>query len=282
MIGGERYFAGKKVSGKIGPIRMSVLTDAMQMLAVSAIIYETGKNLFGVDMSKGLALGPMDMMGGSEAMTQKSFPMFVPPVLSVGWNAAQYLAPGIVPGGLAISRALGTMPQSDTLMALGMQKTYADWDKAQSGMVPVYDSEGRYMGEYPTSDVVLRAFGADMGRFNNPHELSQFLVKNRDAMRDMRRQFIAATLGNNVGAAMGVKSAFEKKFGMAMTVTQAQFKEAIRAREESVVQRTMNTLDKDVRGQYVQAVQQYLPGQLMRSPTPVVQQGAMYQWGNRS
>jgi hypothetical protein len=145
----------------------------------------------------------------------------------------------------------------------------------------MYGEDGKYMGEYPTSDVVLRAFGTDLGRFNNPHELSQFLVKNRDGMRDMRRQFIAATLGNNMSQASKVKMQFEKKFGMPLTVTQVQLKEAIRAREESIVMRTMNTIDKDARGQYVQAVQQYLPGQLMRSPTPVVQQGAMYTWGNR-
>jgi hypothetical protein len=288
MMGGTRNIGPVEVSGKL-PI---TLVDLTKMAAVSAVVYEVGKSMLGVDLSRGLAFGgPTDMVGGQQAFNNKNFPMYVPPVLDIGWDVARYLATGdqdilqdwaprVIPGGVAISRALGAAPQSETLGALGLQKTYADWSQSDSGMVPMYGGDGRYMGQYPTSDVVLRAFGADLGRFNNPQELSQFLMKNRDGMRDMRRQFISATLGNNMSAAQKVKVQFEKRFGMPLTVTQAQFKDAIRTREESVVMRTMNTIDNGLRGQYIGAVQQYLPGQLQRAPSVPTEQGAQYIWGN--
>ena len=288
MMGGTRQVGPFEVSGKFG----ITMVDLTKMAAVSAVVYEVGKGALGVDLSRGLAFGgPTDMVGGQQAFGNKNFPMYVPPVIDIGWDAARYLATGdneilkdfaprVIPGGVAIARALGAAPESDTMKALGLQKTYADWSKSDSGMVPMYGSDGRYMGQYPTSDVVLRAFGADMGRFNNPQELSQFLMKNRDGMRDMRRQFISATLGNNMSAAQQVKVAFEKRFGMPLTVTQSQFKDAIRTREESVVMRTMNTIDKDMRDQYVGAVNEFLPGQLMRAPMVPTEQSARYIWGN--
>jgi len=286
MMGGPRHIGPMEVTGKVG----TRFADIMKLLAVSATVYEIGKDTLGVDMSRGLAFGPVDLVGGSDALQQKNFPMYVPPVLSAGWNAARYLATGdqdilkdlaptLLPGGVAISRVLGVSPQNDAISSLGLQKTYADWSKSDNGMVPVFNADGRFMGEYPTSDLILRAFGTDMGRFNNPHELGQFLMKNREQIREARRQFIAATLGNNMSQATSIKAQFEKRFGMPLTVTQAQFKEAIKLREESVIGRTVETMDKDVRGQYQQAVQQYLPGQLARAPMQPVQQGAMYQWG---
>lgn len=288
MMGGTRQIGPIEVKSRL-PV---TLVDLTKMAAVSAVVYEVGKSMFGIDLSRGLAFGgPTDVIGGQQAFSNKNFPMYIPPALDIGWDAVRYLgtgdseilkdfAPRVLPGGVAIARALGASPESETLSTLGLQKTYADWSKSDSGMVPIYGSDGRYMGEYPTSDVILRAFGADMGRFNNPQELSQFLMKNRDRMRDIRRQFIAATLGNNMSAAQKIKVQYEKSFGMPLTVTQDQFKDAIRTREESVVMRTMNTIDKDLRGQYVEAVQNYLPGQLMRAPMQPTEQGAVYNWGN--
>jgi hypothetical protein len=195
----------------------------------------------------------------------------------------QDFVPRVLPGGIAISRAIGMAPPSTTLQALGLQKTYADWRQAESGQVPVFNADGRFMGQFGASDVVLRSFGADMGRFNNPQELSQFLLKNRDAIRDGRRQYIAALLGNNPAKAKSVKAQFEKRFGMPLTVTQDQMKQAIKLREESVVSRTVETIDKTARDVYRKAVEQSLPGQLVSAEVPgqPMEQGDMYRWGMR-
>ena len=287
QIGGERTFAGRPVTGKAG----ATLVDLSRLMAVSAVAYEIGKSALGVDLSKGLATGFTDIFPSLEK-DQPSF--YTPPVVDLGWQAARYLATGdgeilqdfvprVLPGGIAISRAIGMAPPSTTLQALGLQKTYADWRQVENGQVPVFNADGRFMGQYGASDVVLRSFGADMGRFNNPQELSQFLLKNRDAIRDGRRQYIAALLGNNPAKAKSVKAQFEKRFGMPLTVTQDQMKQAIKLREESVVSRTVETIDKTARDVYREAVEQALPGQLIGAEVPgqPMEQGDMYRWGMR-
>lgn len=286
MVGGTRSFAGKEVTSNLG-VR---LVDITRMLAVSAVTYEVAKNAVGMDLSRGLALGMTDLVGGQNAFSSDAAPMYVPPVVDLGFQAAKYLAtqdaeilqdlvPRTIPSGIALSRALGSFGPSETLQAIGLQKTFVDWSQAQGGMAPVFKSDGRFMGQVPTSDIVLKALGADMGRFNQPQEMSQFLLKNRDAIREERRRYIAAVLGNNMSAASSVKAQFEKRFGLPLTVTQQQMKEAIKLREKSIVERTLGTMDVTVRDMYQRAVQEHLPGQLMGAEVPgPFEQGDMYRW----
>ena len=287
MMGGTRSFAGREVSGKLG----TTLVDTARLMAVSAVTYEVFKSALGVDVSRGLAFGMTDLVGGQQALSGDEPKVYVPPVVDIGFDAVKLLAtqdveilkdiaPRVLPGGIALSRALGSMGPSETLQALGLQKTYADWSQAQGGMVPVFKSDGRFVGQYPTSDVVLKSFGADLGRFGNPQEVSQFLLKNRDAIREGRRQYIASVLGNNLQAAGKVKREFERRFGMPLTVTQEQLKQAIKVREESVVGRTLESIDKTARDVYRQSVEEYAPGQLMEAQVPG-ERGDIYRWSQQ-
>jgi hypothetical protein len=279
MVGGTRQTMFGEVSGKY-PV---MVNDLLRSMAVATVAYEVGKNVLGVDLSRGLGLGATDLLTQS----------YVPPVVDISLDTLkmigtgdaalmQDIIPRILPGGISLSRALSTANKSETLQSLGLQKTYADWSKSENGMVPMYQSDGRLMGEYPTSDVVLRALGTDMGRFSNSSEVNQFLLKNRDAMRDGRRRYIASVLGNNMSTAASIKGEFERRFGMPLTVTQQQMKAAIKLREEPITGRTLDTFDPTARDVYRQAVQQTLPGALQGVAfTPPAEQGAMYQWAMR-
>ena len=279
MVGGTRKTAFGEISGKY-PV---MVNDLLRSMAVATVAYEVGKNVLGVDLSRGLGLGATDLLTQS----------YVPPVVDISLDTLkmigtgdaalmQDIIPRILPGGISLSRALSTLDKSETLQSIGLQKTYADWSKSQNGMVPMYQSDGRLMGEYPTSDVVLRALGTDMGRFSNSSEVNQFLLKNRDAMRDGRRRYIASVLGNNMSTAASIKGEFERRFGMPLTVTQEQMKAAIKLREEPITSRTLDTFDPTARDVYRQAVNQTLPGVLQGVAfTPPAEQGAMYQWSAR-
>jgi len=188
------------------------------------------------------------------------------------------VVPMINPGGVALSRALGALPKMDSLQVLGLQKRYADWSKPdQQGNYPVFDGDGRMMGMYSGSDIVLRAMGTDLGRFNNQGEVTQFLLKNRDQMRDQRRQWIASVLSNNMAQAGKIKSNYERQFGMPLTVTQQQMRQAIDVREGSIASRTMSSMDKDLQQQYKDLLGQSVPDALTKNSFPV-EQGAMYVW----
>jgi hypothetical protein len=159
-----------------------------------------------------------------------------------------------------------------------MQKRYAAWDQADAeGNVPVFDQNSRLLGMYSGPDIVLRSMGTDMGRFQNQGEVTQFLLKNRDQMRDLRRQWIASVLNNNMQQAGKIKANYERQFGMPLTVTQQQMKEAVRIREESIAGRTLSSMDKDLQDQYRQVMEQTVP-QAMLGPRMPVEQGSMYVW----
>jgi ribosomal protein L28 len=135
------------------------------------------------------------------------------------------------------------------------------------------------LGMYSGSDIVLRAMGTDMGRFQNQGEVTQFLLKNRDQMREQRREWIASVLGNNMSQAQKIKANYERQFGMPLTVTQQQMREAARVREESVAARTLKSMDKDLQQQYQDVLQGSVPQAMLNAQMPL-EQGAMYVWSN--
>lgn len=283
MVGGTRNVLGMEVSNRFGVWSL----DTMRMLGVSAIAYEVGKNMLGADLSRGLSVG---FVPDIDVQRDESLQLPVPPVLDAMYSGVRAVMSGgdkeimgdvvplLLPGGVSISRALGTLPESKTLQALGLQKRYAAWDQADAeGNVPVFDQNSRLLGMYSGPDIVLRGLGTDLGRFQNQGEVTQFLLKNRDQMRDLRRQWIAAVLGNNMQQATKIKANYERQFGMPLTVTQQQMKEAMKIREESVASRTLSSMDKDLQRQYQDVMQQTVP-QAMLSPQAPVEQGAMYVW----
>lgn len=283
LVGGTRKVAGMEVSSPFGVFA----TDTLRMLGVSAIAYEVGKNMFGADLSRGLAVG---FVPDIDVEKDDALMLPVPPFADAMYSGVRSVLAGgdkeilsdvvplIVPGGVAISRALGGLPKSETLQALGMQKRYAAWDQADAeGNVPVFDQNSRLLGMYSGPDIVLRSMGTDMGRFQNQGEVTQFLLKNRDQMRDLRRQWIASVLNNNMQQAGKIKANYERQFGMPLTVTQQQMKEAVRVREESIAGRTLSSMDKDLQDQYRQVMEQTVP-QAMLGPRMPVEQGSMYVW----
>jgi hypothetical protein len=285
MVGGTRNVLGMEVRSPFGIASV----DTMRMLGVSAIAYEVGKNMLGADLSRGLSVG---FIPDIDVEKDESLQLPVPPFADAMYSGVRSVLAGgdkeimsdvvplLVPGGIAISRALGALPKSESLQALGLQKRYAAWDQRdEEGNVPVFDQDSRLLGMYSGSDIVLRSLGTDMGRFQNQGEVTQFLLKNRDQMRDLRRQWIAAVLANNMSQAQKVKANYERQFGMPLTVTQQQMKEAMKIREESVASRTLGSMDKDLQRQYADVMQATVP-QAMLSPQMPVEQGAMYVWSN--
>jgi hypothetical protein len=263
--------------------------DFMRALGVSAIAYEVMKNSFGMDASRGLLLG---FLPDFDPEKDESLMLPVPPFADALYSGVRSVMAGgdrailgdvvplLIPGGVAISRALGSLPSSETLQALGIQKRYAAWDQADAeGNVPVFDQESRLLGMYSGPDIILRGLGADMGRFQNQGEVTKFLLKNRDQMRDQRRQWISSVLSNNMMQANKIRANYERQFGMPLTVTQQQMREAVKIREQSVASRTVSSMDQDLQQQYRDVMQGTVPQATLGSQAPL-EQGAMYVWNN--
>jgi len=262
-------------------------------MGYSAITYEVGKNLLGTDLSRGLYVGSItDPFGGQRFLTaddpaKELLGGVLPP--SVGmiataakaiptgdWEALGNVIPQFIPNGIAISKAIGVLPQLP--FSLGMQRNFADWSNMRDGKVPYYKADGRFLGHFNASETILKGLGADMSKFKESSEISAFMLKNREQMRDSRRQWIASVLANDVAQAERIKAKFEKKYGMPMTVTKTQMKSAIKLRDESVVSRIAAGTEVASRDQFMATV----PGNYFDKPpeTMVEAQTAKYIWAN--
>lgn len=243
----------------------SALKHIIKAMGYSAIAYEVGKNALDMDVSRGLFVGSMtDLVGGDRFFTERdptgSFAANIaPPALDILVSGAQAVGTGdlellketiprLIPGGVAFSRLMGA--GSQVPMAAGLQRQYADWSNMQGNKVPVYKSDGRLVGNMDASSVVLKALGADMRQYKEPQELNKFLLANREQMKDYRRQWISSVLGNNIGEAERVKAEFEGRFKMPLTVSKSQMKNAVKLREQSVVSRIGDTMEKASRTAY--------------------------------
>jgi hypothetical protein len=104
-------------------------------------------------------------------------------------------------------------------------------------------------------------------------------LKNRDQMRDQRRQWIASVLSNDMQKAGKVKANYERQFGMPLTVTQQQMQQAVKVREESIASRTVNSMDKDLQAQYKDFIAEAVPAAATTTKMPI-EQNAQYVWSN--
>jgi hypothetical protein len=290
-------FPIRQITGTLlnpGEMGGSAFQHVIKAMGYSAIAYEIGKNapfIGGLDLSRGLFAGSIvDTFGGDRFFRERDptgalVSNFVPPALDVVINAAQAIGtqdfellgetiPRVIPGGVAVSRALGVAGQVPA--AIGFQREFANWSKMENGQVPVYKADGRFVGGFDPTTLLLRSLGTDLRSVKEPQQLSGFLLRNREQIREYRRKWISSVLGNNVGEAEQVKAEFEGRFGMPLTVTKAQMKNAIKLRERSVVSRIADTMEVAAKERY----NQFIPDNYFdKAPEPEVDaQTARYIW----
>ena len=255
MLGGQGSYAA------------GLANTVVRGLGMSAIIYEAGKSLAGVDLSKGLwASSVTDLAGGDKFLESGNSWIKVPPIISVPHDFIAGLAQGdsatltsaisrVVPGGIALSRLMGVMPETGLPIFSAMQKTTADWSNPlEDGRIPVYKG-GRLVDYKSPSELVMRGLGVDMGRFNEPGSLDGYLVKQREEILNARHEYLRAMVANDFRGAEKTAKAFESKFGVPLTVSQAQVRAFVQSRQVPRTERILDRLPSDVRQLYGDIVQ---------------------------
>lgn len=239
-------------------------------MGMSAMLYEVGKGLVGADLSKGLFAGSLTgIAGGDRLPDPESSPIPVPPVVAIpvdlirGWanddsKLMQSAVARMVPGGVAINRAMGFMPEMPrTGMGGGLgalQTQSVGWDEMQNGLVPVYNGEGLLKEYRSPAEVVAKAVGADLGTWKQQGELDNWLVKHKKQIDGMRHEAIRALYVGDMGRVAKLKAEFQKKFKVPLTISKAQLKEYTRNRATSRTERILDSYGTDVRQPYAAAV----------------------------
>ncbi|MBV70959.1 MAG: hypothetical protein CMH52_06365 [Myxococcales bacterium] len=242
------------------------LHDLSRMMGTSAILYEAGKNLAGVDLSRGLAgqalfestiVGPVLTAPDSEV----AYALPMPPAVSVIKDASQAimdedtsiigtLAPRFVPGGIALSRFLNALPRVADPKGFfgGLQRESADWGNMNpQGQVPIYRKDGSLLEYRSAARTILGGLGFNSYMFRTDQELNAFLVKNRQGIINERRKYMDAMLANNMSKAAKIKANFEKRFKFPLSVSKVQVERALQLREVPLKERMYQRLQPEFR-----------------------------------
>lgn len=240
---------------------------ALRGMGMSAFIYESGKALAGADLSRGLfASATTDLFGGERLLEDGNEWIPVPPVVDIPIDFLRAVGAGemddlgrsisrMVPGGVAINRALGVMPELPRSPLAGvpgsLQSTFADWSNpTPEGLVPVFKGDGTMIDMRSPSELVLRGLGADMGRWQAQGALDNFLVKQRDQILEARLNFMRQLAANDMRGAMRTKAEFERRFGLPLTINELQLRSFLKNRATSRTERVFQRIPSTERQLY--------------------------------
>lgn len=257
-MGGEDYWRG-------------LYKSVVKGMGMSALVYEAGKHLLGADLSKGLyASAAVDILGGDRVLGKGQEVIPLPPVASIPIDMLRGVASGdvnllsgavarLVPGGVALNRAWGVLPNTPEWAAGlpgGVQKTYADWGfPTPDGNVPVYKQDGTLIDYKPPSSLIARGLGVDLGAWQEQGSLDNYLVKQRDQIAAYKRRYMEALYTNESGLAQSIANEFQSRYkGVPLTVSQANWKQFLGSKEQSRTERVYDRLQPEVRNQFTPLV----------------------------
>jgi hypothetical protein len=242
--------------------------DSIRALATSAIIYEVGKELTGANLTAGTIVGAT--VGGLRE-SGPGAPLPIPPALglplmTIQWlqtgdaEVMKYTLPTLIPGGVAISRALSNAgPEIPQLTKTRFQRSFVDWgNPTPDGLFPLMSPDGRVISFESPVGIAARAAGVDMGRFRDESELIGYMTRMRDQMVDDKRKFLQAMSSGRIQDAETVKRKFREKYGMELQVTGQQIKAFTRTKSTSRVERTLELMPREIRSQFIPIAQQVL------------------------
>lgn len=261
VFGGTKTFGLQNFGGPELFEMPAQLATFGRLLGVSAIVYEIGKNGAGVDLSPGL--GAQSALGAGRIFTGN----FLPPALDIPIKAINSLMDSdktelrrqlfrVAPAGLPLYKALGSLPAIPGGGPFGaLQSQYADWKNPDAnGNIPVYKDDGSLQSMDSPLSLVMRGVGFDAKKFASPQDASKFLMANRQEIIALKRQYKDAILGNNYAGASKIENEYKTRFGMGITVKNAEWDQAIKMREVGLAERLVDTLPSDVRNQYQQSL----------------------------
>jgi hypothetical protein len=263
VAGGERTW-GLLGATTTNPF-LAIGHDTARLLGTSAIAYEVMKNMFGMDVSRGLAaetLFDSTIVGPYLTGDDRTFP--APPALDIiveGTRAVLdsdksligEVLPRFVPGGLALSKLSTVLPQiaSPKSPLSGIQNQYADWSNINDkGEVPIYRADGSLLEFRSAPSLILGSLGLSSYMFQDEQEMTKFLIKNRQASVDFRRRYLDAMFANNFEMAQKVKREYETKFQQPLSVSKQQIDRGIRLREVPLRERMLTQFPRELRPQF--------------------------------
>lgn len=188
----------------------------------------------------------------------------VPPAIQLGGAITQAAlfgdtenlrrsTPLLVPGGVGLARIAGT--QSETVGKF-IGKPWADYKNAlPDGRVPLNTPDGNLIGYYTPTQLWARSFG--IGDLNGTQDraLTQWMLKHRDRVSEVRRKYLDALADNDQRAADRVEAEYQKMYpGMGpIPVKKSHIRALHLRRDVARVERVLENMPEEVRQQFAAA-----------------------------
>jgi hypothetical protein len=241
-----------------------------RMIAGSIMALELGRYL-GVDASDALVGGAVPTFQSRTEGPFGGFPI-VPPAIGIMGAIAQSATTGdfsslmratplLIPGGTGMLRAAGLLPPSlggdiGVRASKVLGRSYADYNNpAPDGRIPVYTRQGTLKGYFSRWELVKMGMGIRSGDKLAEEELMSTLVKGRDQIREIRKDWLDSRLQNDASAANSIAERFQIQFGFPLPVSEQDVEAMQVRRRVSRLEQLVRTLPPGpARDQYVQLI----------------------------
>ena len=245
LLGGKRIWGGHYTA------------DLLRVMGTGSLAYEVFKEMGHKDVSRGVGVNPIfEVMGGGWVPPVVAIPLDMVKVGMGDMEFAKSSIPGLVPGGIAFTRAMGMMPQlgdSPFLpdLASKMQKTHVDWNTTTpDGHHPVFTGDGRLVNYEKPFAIVMRGLGIDLENHPKAGEVDGYLAKQREVIVQMESDYMNALIANNISKARNIEADFKKKFNVPLKISKSQWRSRMRNLETARLERIANTIPSEYKHLY--------------------------------
>jgi len=236
------FLAGSLRYGDSRGLQFGTVGRAMRN---SAITYEVGKKMLHTDLSQGLLFGalPTPYEGGPFY----PFP-FVPPAVGVAGSMASAVLKGDfsrLPGQLAVAVPGGVAARKFLTHASPSRADYSQY--GETGRVPVKDKKGKLIGRYTPTQLMARSMGVRTLSIVQEQELTHYLMKQKDILREYRQRYLKAIYANNIAEATKIQKEYRNKYPELgpLRIKRGDLKALEKRKEMTRVQRILGSLPKE-------------------------------------
>jgi len=220
-------------------------------VAASSIAYRAAREALGINIGQSLMFGALPL---PQFQNSPFYPLpITPPLLSIGGALANAVATGDTRQLGRTASLLAPAGVQARRMWRSLHPKYARYsERTPDGKIPVYGDNQALVGHYTPMQLFMRSLGFQPTDVVAEREMSHYLLKHRDTIRDMRRQYVEAVVTGNIGEAQRLQDAFHSLYPSLgkITMKKSDIQAAQDRRFLTRVQRLLRTLPKEYRGAF--------------------------------
>lgn len=252
--------------------------DWARAMAIGAVTYEVGKEMFGADLSGASVLGgsyvgalrsdgPLGLLPSSPFVSTALSPLVWALTGKDYHESFRSVLPTLVPGGVSLSRALGIAPNLPLGPFEPVQRTYVDWGrKTAEGRYPIFTHDGRLISYESRTSLSARAAGVDFSSYRDEGEFLRYMRNIREETVEQRADMIRAMVTGDMTSAERIAQGYQRKYGHQLMVNERQVQAFVDNQNRTRIERALEGAPAAMRPEFVQMAANTFGQRLGMSP----------------